>query len=65
MIQKIWHYFNENDPDCWYKMFCFNKPIPITLCNRDPNDVKLYTENISQVTCKQCLHRINLIEINE
>ena len=57
-----WHYFNENDPNCYVKYWSYTiecKTSFYTACGRHPKDVKRHTENKLQVDCLKCLKRLN------
>ncbi len=58
---RKWHYFCENDPMCVFQ-FHWNGPPRKeyrTACHRAVEGVMRHTENKQQVTCLQCLHRLN------
>lgn len=60
MKNRVWHYFNEEEPFCWFKNPCVVPPrkTPVTLCGSRVIETTRHTERREQVTCRTCLHRI-------
>ena len=55
------HYFNEDDPRCKTVFLSYFGPTAylFTACHRPVEGIKGYTEDIRQVTCKQCLKALS------
>lgn len=59
MTKRVWHYFHESDPCCWFTNPVHVPPTrkPVTLCGSPVEGLK-HTEDRAQVTCRTCFHRI-------
>ena len=60
-----WHYFNMKDDMCRFKHPFTPDIILLTYCNKHAMNVRRHTEFKSNVTCVQCLRRLNATNTNE
>lgn len=54
-----WHYFNENDENCFLEVGMHKKKkLFYTACGMPVGDIKRHTEDKSQVNCLMCLRKL-------